>query len=210
MKICISATAPGLDSQVNPRFGRCECFVYVDTDTMEYESLENAAIAASGGAGIQAAQAAADRGVAAVLTGNVGPNALNALNAAGIAIVTGVNGTVREAVQAYKSGTLSSGSPEPVNPAKPGASPMTCTGRGTGMGRCSGSGRGRGMGRGMGMGRSGGGGRNMANFVSSPAPDPPQVSAAKLETINQLKEESISLKAQLDALLNRIDELESI
>ena len=39
MKICVSATAPGLDALVDPRFGRCQYFTFVDLDTMESESL---------------------------------------------------------------------------------------------------------------------------------------------------------------------------
>ena len=214
MKVCVSATAPGLDSQVNPRFGRCECFTFVDIDTMEYESLDNASITASGGAGIQAAQTAADKGVEAVLTGNVGPNALNALNAAGITIVTGVSGTVREAVQAYKNGAVSSGTPAPGNPTKTGANPKTGMGRGTGMGRCSGMGRGMGMGRGtgmgrgMGMGRGIGGGQSNPNIGAPPTPQLPQ-SDSKEAVISQLKDESTALKARLDFLLQKIDELEN-
>ena len=106
MKICITAAGQGLDAGVDPRFGRCQYFTIVDPDTMEFESLENAQIAASGGAGIQAAQVVANKGVEVVLTGNVGPNAYHTLQAAGIKIITGVAGKVREALESYKSGRL--------------------------------------------------------------------------------------------------------
>lgn len=106
MKICITAAGQGLDAEIDPRFGRCQYFTIVDPDTMEFESLENAQIAASGGAGIQAAQVVGGKGVEVVLTGNVGPNAYHTLQAAGIKIITGVAGKVREAVEGYKSGSL--------------------------------------------------------------------------------------------------------
>ncbi|MEW6615811.1 MAG: NifB/NifX family molybdenum-iron cluster-binding protein [Thermodesulfobacteriota bacterium] len=106
MKICISATGKGLDAEVDPRFGRCQYFTIVDPDTMQFESIENSSISASGGAGIQAAQFVANKGVEFVLTGNAGPNAYNTLQAAGVSIITGVAGKVREAVEGYKNGKL--------------------------------------------------------------------------------------------------------
>lgn len=81
MKVCVTATAPGLDAYVDPRFGRCQCFTIVDLDTMEFESVENPNITALGGAGIQSAQLVANRGAGVVLTGNVGPNAFNTFTA---------------------------------------------------------------------------------------------------------------------------------
>jgi len=56
MKIGISSTGEDLNAQVDPRFGRCQYFLIVDTDTMNFESIPNESAMASGGAGIQAAQ----------------------------------------------------------------------------------------------------------------------------------------------------------
>jgi len=106
MKICVSAVANSLDAPVDPRFGRCPYFVIVDPETMQFEAIPNLASAAMGGAGIQAVQTIASRGVKVVITGNVGPNAFQALSAAGIKIVTGAYGTVREVVEKYKRGEL--------------------------------------------------------------------------------------------------------
>ena len=106
MKICVSATANSLDAQVDPRFGRCQYFLIVDSETMQFEAVPNMASGAMGGAGIQAAQIIAGKGVKALITGNVGPNAFQALSAAGIQIITGAYGTVREAVEKYKKGEL--------------------------------------------------------------------------------------------------------
>jgi len=106
MKIAVTAKGNELDAEVDPRFGRCQYFVIVDTETMEFESLENQSAMATGGAGPQAAQAISQKGVEAVMTGNVGPNAFQALEAAGIKVMTGASGTVKEMIEKYKSGGL--------------------------------------------------------------------------------------------------------
>ncbi len=106
MKICVSAFSDNLDADVNSRFGRCQYFVIVDSETMEFNAISNAASSAAHGAGIQAAQTVANMGVKVVITGNVGPNAFSVLSAAGIKIVTGASGSVREAVEKYKNGQL--------------------------------------------------------------------------------------------------------
>jgi len=112
MKICVSSTADSLDAPVDPRFGRCPYFIIVDSDTMQFEVIPNAASGAMGGAGIQATQIIVSKGVKVVITGNVGPNAFQALSAAGIKIITGAYGTVREVIEKYKRGDLKeTGSP---------------------------------------------------------------------------------------------------
>ncbi len=41
MKIAISSTGPELVDLVDPRFGRCSYYVFVDTETGEYQAVEN-------------------------------------------------------------------------------------------------------------------------------------------------------------------------
>lgn len=106
MKIAISAAEPGLEAEIDQRFGRCRYFTIVDTDTSEFESIENGSSMASGGAGTSAGQTLADKNVEAVLTGNCGPNAFNVLNAVGIQVYTGISGKVKDAVERFKSGEL--------------------------------------------------------------------------------------------------------
>jgi len=108
-RVCVSAAGSSIDSQIDPRFGRCACFIVADTDTMDCQYLPNAAYESPHGAGIQAAQAVANQKVQAVITGMVGPNAQRVLSAAGIEIITGVSGTVRNAIQRYKTGQLRGG-----------------------------------------------------------------------------------------------------
>jgi predicted Fe-Mo cluster-binding NifX family protein len=107
VKICVTASGNTLDALIDPRFGRCSYFVIVDSENMQFEVIQNMASGATGGAGIQAAQTIAGKGVKVLITGNVGPNAFQALSAAGIKIVTGASGTVREVVERYKRGELS-------------------------------------------------------------------------------------------------------
>jgi len=104
MKICITSEGMTLESNVDPRFGRCQNFIFFDTDIGSFETQENANIQFKGGAGIQSGQLVASKGAKAVLTGNIGPNAHQVLSAAGISVFTGVTGTVKEAIAGYKEG----------------------------------------------------------------------------------------------------------
>ena len=106
MKVVISANGADLDASASPVFGRCPVFVFVDVETMAFEAVENPALAAPGGAGIQAAQFVTERGAKAVITGNVGPNAFGVFDAAGVPVYQFAGGTVREAVEAHRNGQL--------------------------------------------------------------------------------------------------------
>ena len=108
MKICITTQGDNIEAQVDPRFGRCQYFVIVDTDANETDVLENPNKDGMGGVGVQSGQLMAEKQVKAVLTGNVGPNAFQTLNAAGIEVVTGVSGTVKEVIEKYKKGEFKS------------------------------------------------------------------------------------------------------
>ncbi|MFA5437083.1 MAG: NifB/NifX family molybdenum-iron cluster-binding protein [Candidatus Omnitrophota bacterium] len=104
MKICITSEGKSLDSKVDSRFGRCQYFIIADTETLEFEAVENPNIESMGGAGIQSAQLVASKKVKAVLTGNVGPNAFQTLQAAGVDIFTEASGSVKDAIVKYKKG----------------------------------------------------------------------------------------------------------
>jgi len=51
MKLIITATAPELEAQVDPRFGRGAYFIVVDTETLGWQAHYNQAVNAAGGAG---------------------------------------------------------------------------------------------------------------------------------------------------------------
>lgn len=186
MKVAVSASGGSLDAAIDPRLGRCPYFVIVETETMQSEAVPNTSQYAPSGAGIQAAQTIASKGASVVLTGNVGPNAYQALSSSGIQVITGVTGTVREAVMRYKDGELKS------------VSAPTAMGHGIGggFGPSMGRGGGRGMGRGRGMG--------MRGFPQSTYPSPPSVARVPQLTREQ---EVQTLKSQMDLLQNQLDQI---
>ena len=106
MKVCITSEGNNLDSRVDARFGRCQYFIIVDTDTSAFEAIQNPNIESMGGAGVQSGQLVAEKKVKAVLTGNVGPNAFQTLQASGVDVITGISGTVNDALKKYKKGEL--------------------------------------------------------------------------------------------------------
>ena len=144
MKVAISVTGRNLDSQIDPRFGRCQYLLIVDSESRRFEALENPAAMAPGGAGIQAAELVGKMGAKAVITGDCGPNAHEVLSAASIEIFLGASGTAREAVERFRKGELRT-------------APGPSAGMHAGMRRGVGKGMGGGMGRGRGGGRDAGG-----------------------------------------------------
>lgn len=109
LKIAVSASGPGLEARVDPRFGRSPFFLIVNPETWEFEVVPNRPnLKAPQGAGIQAAVLVARYQPAAVLTGNCGPKAFHTLEAAGIPVIVGVEGSVRQAVQHYRIGNFKS------------------------------------------------------------------------------------------------------
>lgn len=106
MKIVVSAEDRDLDARISPHFGRAPVFVFVDPETLDFETMANPAISTPKGAGMQAAQLVANRGAKAVLTGIIGPNAYATLEAAGIPVFSVSAGAVRSAVQAYQAAHL--------------------------------------------------------------------------------------------------------
>lgn len=116
MKIAVSATGKDLNCQIDPRFGRCQYFIFVDPETMEFEAFENEGLMAMGGAGVQAAQLIVQRGATILITGNLGPNAASALSASGIKVYLAPSGTVRDGVESYRLGSLREASGATVPP----------------------------------------------------------------------------------------------
>lgn len=197
MKIAISATNANLEAQVDPRFGRCQYFLIVDAETNDFEAVPNTSKNAPSGAGIQAAQTVTNKGAKVVITGNAGPNAYQALSAAGVKIITGAQGTIRNVVEQYKNGQLTS-------------TPTT-----TPFGAGIGSGMGMGMGRGMGMGGGRGGGRGR-RFSTDPTyysqqaasiPTSLQPQLSKEQQIVMLEQQIRLLQQQIEQIKKRLQEL---
>jgi len=106
MKIAVSATDSTMDSQVDTRFGRCNYYVFVDTESGDVAVKENEAAMSGSGAGIQAAQFVVEQGADAVISGHLGPNAYQVLNAGGLELYQASGMSIREAVDALEAGTL--------------------------------------------------------------------------------------------------------
>jgi predicted Fe-Mo cluster-binding NifX family protein len=106
MNIAITASGSNLEASFSPRFGRCETFILIDSDTREWQALPNPATAARGGAGPQAAQFIANHGAQVVISGRYGPTAFSALQTAGIQTYIADHGTVNEVLQKYLDGEL--------------------------------------------------------------------------------------------------------
>ncbi len=160
MKIAISASGKNLDSKLDPRFGRCACFMVVDPGDMSFEVFDNQSASQSGGAGIQAAQFLADKSVNVVITGHVGPNAAQVLSAAGIDVFAEQQGTIAEVVERFKKGNLKPTKGSNVN-SHFGMGGGAGTLRGRGMRQGQGGGRGVERGGGMRQGQGGSSGRGM-------------------------------------------------
>jgi len=192
MKIAVSATTPDLDADVDPRFGRCQYFIIIDPQSMELETLDNSNAMAAGGAGISTAQMIAGKGAEVVLTGNCGPNAYQTLSAAGVQVITGVSGSIKDAIEAFKEGRFQSS-----------AQPSVGSHYGMGVGMGPGMGMGRGMGRGMGTGT--GTGRGMGPGLMAQAA--PQAMGPEQE-IEMLKSQAQTLGQQLNEIQRRLEELE--
>ena len=234
MNVAITATEPSLDANVDPRFGRCPYFLIVDTDTLNFEAVENSNVMLGGGAGVQSAQLMAEKGVQFVLTGNCGPNAYQTLSAVGISVIIGCSGTAADVVERFKAGQLDAtgqpnvaskfgmaGSPDPTADPSAGLQQPPMMPGGMGMGRGMGGGMGRGGGRGMGQGGGGGmgrgGGRGMGQgrgqgmgggFAQQPAamPQQPAQPLTRNDELAMLKQQAIA--QQMQQIQQRIQELE--
>ncbi|MGD8867864.1 MAG: NifB/NifX family molybdenum-iron cluster-binding protein [Gemmatimonadales bacterium] len=106
-KIALTVASPGLDAELDPRFGRATFLLLVDPETLAYEGLANPGREAPGGAAVEAAQFLADHAAAAVISGDFGPKAQRALDAAGIAMYRFESCvTAREALERFKAREL--------------------------------------------------------------------------------------------------------
>jgi predicted Fe-Mo cluster-binding NifX family protein len=107
MKIAVTSKGTGLDDPVDPRFGRAAYILVVDSETFDFDVLDNKEnVNALKGAGIQAAGMVSDKGAEVLITGFCGPNAFKVLDAAKIKVASDAKGTVRDAVQAFNQGKL--------------------------------------------------------------------------------------------------------
>lgn len=99
MKIAVTSRGTDLDAELDPRFGRAQYILILESDGTLLEVIDNSANRdAMRGAGIQAGKLIADRKVEVLLTGHCGPNAFRTLQAAGVKIGVEQGGTVKDAL----------------------------------------------------------------------------------------------------------------
>jgi len=106
MKIGISSTADKLESQIDPRLGRCQYFLIVDTDNNDLEVIDNQKYARGCSAGVKTARQIIAQKVNAVITGKCGPKAMQEFLTAGIDVYTGQAGTVKSVIDNHQNGKL--------------------------------------------------------------------------------------------------------
>ncbi|MGO0122445.1 NifB/NifX family molybdenum-iron cluster-binding protein [Desulfothermobacter acidiphilus] len=108
MKIAISSQGDTLEALVEPNFGESSYFLIYDTESGSCQAIPNR-MREEEETGLKIVEMLKEQGVEAVVTGNLGPNALHSIAAAGIESRIGAGGTVKEAIQAYFRGELSPG-----------------------------------------------------------------------------------------------------
>jgi len=112
MKIAIASEGRSLDSKVAHRLGLAPYIIIVDPDTMKYEAVENPS--GPGHSGLEAVAMAIAHKVSAVLAGYCSPIAESYLRKNNIQVMTGVKGTVLEAIDEYKKMAEVAGGPSYV------------------------------------------------------------------------------------------------
>ncbi|MBC7317811.1 NifB/NifX family molybdenum-iron cluster-binding protein [Candidatus Bipolaricaulota bacterium] len=114
-EIYVAATAlGGLDDQISPVFGRASTFTVVEVEggkILGASVVENPFHNAPGGAGIRAAQFVAEKRPRAVFAGNFGPNVAEIFAQIGIDMVPVSGRTVRQAVEDYLAGRVTTSPP---------------------------------------------------------------------------------------------------
>ncbi len=106
--ISVACGSRDLEAAMDHHFGRAGAFLVVETNTGQpIETIDNASVDVSHGAGPGAARMLKAAGVGAVISGRFGPKALDALQALGIeAWIAPMGITAGEAVRLLEDGGL--------------------------------------------------------------------------------------------------------
>ena len=108
MKIAISTEDKnGLDSLVSHHFGRCPCYVIVEVESQEVQSVDalDNPFAQSHQPGM-VPEFIHNQGVDVMLSGGMGRRAISFFDQYGIQVSTGANGTVQSSLESYFGGEL--------------------------------------------------------------------------------------------------------
>lgn len=99
--------------EVSPHFAKCSNYSYytvINGIITDYQNMPNTEHLCGAIAPLMK-----ELGVNVVLTGGIGPKSLEALKSEDIAVVTGVSGDVRTAVESYVAGILETNTLTPKN-----------------------------------------------------------------------------------------------
>ena len=105
MKVAVASSGENLSSKLADRFARAEYFIIYDTESGNYEVVENTTAEAHG-AGPRVVQMIASYGVDAMIVPGMGGNAFSALMAAGIKAYLGKPVSVEENIKMLQNGEL--------------------------------------------------------------------------------------------------------
>lgn len=107
MKIAVTSVDGTLEGKVDERFGRARKILVYDTETKQYETIDNSMnLNAAQGAGIQAAQNVVRTGAKAIISGHFGPKAFQVIQMAGLEVYTATDMSVAEAINRFQEGKL--------------------------------------------------------------------------------------------------------
>ena len=106
MKIAISAEGPDFEAKVGQKLGTAQYLLIIDLETMAFEAVPNPNIVGQRGGGMQIIAVAIEKKVNSVLTGYCNPNAESYFKANNIEIITGIAGSVEEAVEQFKESRI--------------------------------------------------------------------------------------------------------
>lgn len=107
MKIAFTATDNTPDATLDRRFGRTAWLLLFDTETEEWNAIENTQnLQAPQGAGIQTAQAVVESGAETLISGNLGPKAFRILQTVAMPVYLSEAKTVKDALAEFQKGTL--------------------------------------------------------------------------------------------------------
>ena len=109
MKIVFTTKGDNWDSQMDPRFGRCDMFLVYDEDSNSLESISNADVVnKEHGVGLQSAKKMLNLEADIIITGNgAGEKALDIFKESDIKIYVGAGDmSVKEAYEAFKNDQL--------------------------------------------------------------------------------------------------------
>jgi predicted Fe-Mo cluster-binding NifX family protein len=106
MKVSVpSIGKDGMDDTVSQHFGRAPAYIVFDTEAGNYSVVPNTSDH-NGGVGLPV-DLLAKAGVNVMLCGGIGKGAAAMCQRSGIDVFIGASGTVRDAINAWKSGALS-------------------------------------------------------------------------------------------------------